>query len=357
MKINEFSEKIDEIGLSNVIGSQVGTRIQSAESTLNPLSRQGSMSVQDRRVINDFTKKFIATIANDLSRGIKAGIINPQNTISATPTATSKAAPNSTTATPSVNSGSTVPAGETPEQKRIRLQKAAQQNINKTATPAAVPTAPTKMTPQQIAALKGRIKAGTTATSAQSGFKNYVGGSGERMTGVDKSGAPIFQKIQRENKFLQLNTIFESILSIDEASTSYPDTISSYIVDYIKNYTQGLNTAKYDAKIKQLADQIEMDYNSMNPMKRGGKKALENLANITYFIAKGPKATADTSIAAPTPTTTPSSAGTDASAQPTTTPAVSTKIVQAMQALQKTNPREFNTLLKSLKPLVDKLPK
>ena len=64
-----------------------------------------------------------------------------------------------------------------------------------------------KMTPQQTAALKGKLKAGATATSGQSGFKNYVGGSGERMTSVDKSGAPVFQKIQRESTYSNLEYI------------------------------------------------------------------------------------------------------------------------------------------------------
>lgn len=65
------------------------------------------------------------------------------------------------------------------------------------------PPADGKMTAAQQAALKAKLQgqrqAGkTTATQTGSGFKNYVGGSGERMTGVDASGAPVYQKIQRE---------------------------------------------------------------------------------------------------------------------------------------------------------------
>jgi hypothetical protein len=61
-----------------------------------------------------------------------------------------------------------------------------------------------KMTAAQQAALKAKLQgqrqAGkTTATQTGSGFKDYVGGSGERMTGVDASGAPVYQKIQRES--------------------------------------------------------------------------------------------------------------------------------------------------------------
>ena len=66
------------------------------------------------------------------------------------------------------------------------------------------PPADGKMSAAQQAALKAKLQgqrqAGkTTATQTGSGFKNYVGGSGERMTGVDASGAPVYQKIQRES--------------------------------------------------------------------------------------------------------------------------------------------------------------
>ena len=71
-------------------------------------------------------------------------------------------------------------------------------------TPASTPPASGKMTQTQQDALKAKLQgqrqAGkTTATQTGSGFKNYVGGSGERMTGVDASGAPVYQKIQRES--------------------------------------------------------------------------------------------------------------------------------------------------------------
>jgi hypothetical protein len=70
--------------------------------------------------------------------------------------------------------------------------------------PASTPPAGGKMTQTQQDALKAKLQgqrqAGkTTATQTGSGFKNYVGGSGERMTGVDASGAPVYQKIQRES--------------------------------------------------------------------------------------------------------------------------------------------------------------
>lgn len=65
------------------------------------------------------------------------------------------------------------------------------------------PTTGSKLTKAQQDAMKAKLQgkraAGqTTASQTGSGFKDYVGGSGERMTGVDASGAPVYQKIQRE---------------------------------------------------------------------------------------------------------------------------------------------------------------
>jgi hypothetical protein len=64
------------------------------------------------------------------------------------------------------------PAGETPEQKRIRLQKAAQQNIDKTAvsTPQA-PTQPAAQTPADIRKAK-QTQAGQAAQSQMAPFSN-----------------------------------------------------------------------------------------------------------------------------------------------------------------------------------------
>ena len=95
----------------------------------------------------------------------------------------------------------------------FRSEKAASQPApppapTNTTLPAPAPTTPPpadgKMTAAQQAALKAKLQGQrqankTTATQTGSGFKNYVGGSGERMTGVDASGAPVYQKIQRES--------------------------------------------------------------------------------------------------------------------------------------------------------------
>ena len=75
------------------------------------------------------------------------------------------------------------------------------------ATPPAGGTTPPaggKLTQAQQDAMKAKLQgqrqAGkTTATQTGSGFKDYVGGSQEKMAGVDASGAPVFKKLQRES--------------------------------------------------------------------------------------------------------------------------------------------------------------
>ena len=57
-------------------------------------------------------------------------------------------------------------------------------------TPPAGQTGADKMTPQQIAALKGRLKAGAGATSGKSGFSQYTkDASGQRIVGANKDGS------------------------------------------------------------------------------------------------------------------------------------------------------------------------
>ena len=98
-----------------------------------------------------------------------------------------------------------VAAGKDPGGIQATQQQTAPTAPAPTTPPANTPPpADGKMTAAQQAALKAKLQGQrqankTTATQTGSGFKNYVGGSGERMTGVDASGAPVYQKIQRES--------------------------------------------------------------------------------------------------------------------------------------------------------------
>ena len=105
------------------------------------------------------------------------------------------------------------PAQQSPadirQQKQANAAKVAQDQMAANPAPTQQPPAPTaapadKMNPDQVAAkkaeLKGRRQAGTsTATAGGSGFKDYVGGSGERFQGADAQGNPVFKKINRES--------------------------------------------------------------------------------------------------------------------------------------------------------------
>jgi hypothetical protein len=130
------------------------------------------------------------------------------------------------------------------------------------------------MTPQQTAALKGRLKAGAGATAGQSGFKNYVGGSGERMTGVDKSGAPVFQKIQREGTYSKLDYILESIININEAPAA--QSISQYLQNMFTQYLKvPITDPAVKTQVKKLADMAQASYPKMT-------NALTQLANLGF---------------------------------------------------------------------------
>lgn len=189
------------------------------------------------------------------------------------------------------------------------------------------PAQQTKMTPQQVAALKGKLKAGAAPTSGQSGFKNYVGGSGERMTGVDKSGAPVFQKIQRESTYSKLDYILESIINVGEAKAA--QSISEYLQNMFNQYLKvPITDPKVKAQVKKLADMAQASYPKMT-------NALTQLANLGFAssysqgsgVTQGAGATASqpqsalgsftsgfkqgatgTSTATSTPTTAPTSA-------------------------------------------------
>ena len=141
----------------------------------------------------------------------------------------------------------------------------------------AAPAQQAKMTPQQVAALKGRLKAGATPTSGQSGFKNYVGGSGERMTGVDGSGAPVFKKIQRESKYAKLDYILESIINIDEAEQA--QSISEYLQNMFNQYLGiPITDPKAKAQVKTLADLAQSSYPKI-------KDSLAKMANLGFAIS------------------------------------------------------------------------
>jgi hypothetical protein len=139
------------------------------------------------------------------------------------------------------------------------------------------PAQQTKMTPQQVAALKGKLKAGATATSGQSGFKNYVGGSGQRIQGANPDGSPKVVTVNRESKFYKLNALFESIIEAGEQPAQQTkQTISQYLQNMVTQYMKGrLRDPQSIAQVKAIADEVQNSYPSI-------KAPLTKLANLVF---------------------------------------------------------------------------
>ena len=261
---------------------------------------EGKLSVQDKIAKDKFISDFIGRANTNLTSAIQSGLVDPNV----------KANPAGGNTTPP-QQGQDTEAPKTPDEiRKEKLAVGAQAaqadmtaNANKTQSapvqqsqadvggrpnpymsaaanqpaPAPAPAQQSKMTPQQTAALKGRLKAGATPTSGQSGFKNYGGGRGERLTGVDASKAPIFKKIQRESRYAKLDYILESIINIDEAQEA--QSISEYLQNMFNQYLGiPITDPKAKAQIKTLADQAQASYPKI-------KDALTKMANLGFAIS------------------------------------------------------------------------
>ena len=301
MKLNEFGTN-DVRGVNNY-GSAAFQRKQ------NQLAGNADANLTTKETLgkNIFVNKFIQKASAGLDNAVKSGAISATAPVQPTqptqPTQSTQPTQPTQSTQPTQPTQSTT-TGPSPEEIRKQKQAAAVRAIDakpevsttKAPTGTAMPTTPyqipglgtnpnqtkstpqqpTKMTPQQTAALKGRLKAGSGATSSPSGFKDYTAGSGERMTGVDQSGAPIFKKIQRESKFDKLNIIFESI--VNEQSP----TISSFVLDAWKAYLQGvdLSNPQIMTKAQELANQVQATY-----AKDKGTAALNQLADLAWYAS------------------------------------------------------------------------
>ena len=316
MKLNEFKkpQQVNELDASSILGDYGAAAVKNAAKSL---SGGNNIGVANQMAKDSFIKNFINQAGETLRTGVESGLIDAEKAPETPAAASSVAAGQSTQAT------STTPTTpETPEQKRIRLQKAAGQAADKEALPvsklpgnqaqvqaanigqqklakatqaaqvnmnAKAPIPAAKDTAAQ-AALKGRLKSGGgMASKGGSGFKNYVGGSGERMTGVDQSRAPIFKKINRENTFNKLNAVFESIVRIDEAQS-----IGSELQKFVTQYMRGIDLSKYQSNIQPAIDAVESSYT-----RDQGNAALTKLGNMLYSISMAAGGSNATSGAAP----------------------------------------------------------
>jgi len=237
VKLNEFKKpntsqkQINELDLSSFIGDYGAAGVRSGLSSLAGRA-SGEMDVATRMAYDKYVKDFVGKTAGEINREVQSGAIQlsgaaaqpKQGLLSKAATGLSKMAGQVAGGIKNIASAAkqgyqqTTAAGQSQQQPQ---QPQSAQTAPATPQPQAAQSQQQKLDPKKAAELKGRLKGGAAATSAPSGFKNYVGGSGKRMTGVDQSGAPTFKKIQREDHYDRLNAIFESILEAKAGSNAF----------------------------------------------------------------------------------------------------------------------------------------
>jgi hypothetical protein len=262
---------------------QVGNRLTG--------SAEGKLSVQDKIAKDKFISDFIGRANTNLTSAIQSGLVDPKVKAGAPgavePQQNATPAPSATTTQQPATSAAPKTPAEIQKEKLAAAAKVAQGQM--AANPAPTQQAPaqsqtdvggrpnpymsaaanqpapaqqSKMTPQQTAALKGRLKAGATPTSGQSGFKNYVGGSGQ---------------VQRESRYAKLDYILESIINIDEAQEA--QSISEYLQNMFNQYLGiPITDPKAKVQVKTLADQAQASYPKI-------KDALTKMANLGFAIS------------------------------------------------------------------------
>jgi hypothetical protein len=163
--------------------------------------------------------------------------IRQQKQAAAAKTAQSQMAKNSAAPTATA-------APETPEQKRIRLQKAATQTARTGMTPK--PAAPQPAAPQ---------------------FK------GPKVNGLQ------VRNMGEGKKFNRLNRIFENLVNINELAGAPTQSISQYIQAQLPIITKSklFNTSPYKESIAKIADEVESTY-----AKDKGQSALNKLADFSW---------------------------------------------------------------------------
>ena len=261
MKLNEFkkSNQINEIDASSILGNYGAAALKNAAKSLSG----DNIGTVNQMAKDSFIKNFIKQAGETLRTGIKSGLID-------SPTATTPAATPATTP----SAGPTTP--ETPEQKRIRLQKAAAQVANKQAIPVSKTANPT--TPETPEQKRIRLQ----KAAAQVANKQAMPASKLPANQAQVQAANIRQKKLAKatpafeaNTFDKLNAVFESIVRIDEAQS-----IGSELKTFVTQYMRGIDLSKYQASIQPAIDAVQSSYSTDQ-----GRAALKNLGNMLYSIS------------------------------------------------------------------------
>lgn len=243
----------------------------------------------------DYEKDVTAQLSSLISKAIQMGVVDP-NINGATP---ANVAP--------VNAA---PAAETPEQKRMRLQKAAQQSIDKTATPAAPRATP--QTPEQI-----RQQKQSQATQAA-------------RTGMTT----------KENKRIErLNSLFENIININEADATM--SISDFVQSKIGPITRSnmFTTSPYKEEVQKIADAIQSSY-----AQDKGQVGIQALADYTWSSLTSRRKPGNSTGSTAMPNTVGSTATTSTTAAP-----VAPTEDPAAQQQSKIGVRQINKIIPKLR--------
>lgn len=283
MKLNEFGT--NDVRGVNYYGSAAIQRKQ------NQLAGNADANLTTKETLgkNIFVNKFIEKATTGLDNALKSGAISATAPVqpttpasSSSPTSPSPEEIRKQKQAAAISAINAKPTSNQPTQPSQATQFTAATKPSATTMPATNQPAQQKIDPKKAAELKGRLSAGQgLGSKTGGGFQNYVAGSGERMTGVDASKAPIFKKIAREDyqiesKYDKLNAIFESILN------EQSPTISSFILDAWKAYLHGVNLSdpQLMAKAQALANQVQATY-----AKDKGRAALNQLADLAWYAS------------------------------------------------------------------------
>ena len=234
------------------------------------------------RVQNIFITDFVQDAITSLNNGVKGGLIDPN--IKSTGVAPSS---------PASVSGAEPATSEPGVQKMTPAQMTAAKAQNKIAPGTATGTSPTpKLTPRDRLMLQRQAKA------------------------------------VKESSYDKMNRIFESIINLDEETELR--TISDFMMDWFKQYMQGVEWAGSQAIIKQKLDQLQKEYPN------NVKQNLTDLARMGLALSK---------------------AGSPAGAPAEFTRAKKDQessvedLKSALDGLAKSDPKAFNELIKNLKPV------
>jgi hypothetical protein len=420
VKLNEFKQ-LNELDLSHAFGDYGAAALQQVGNRLNPFNKTGSdqLSVQDKMAKNIFISNMIGRASADLDSAIKGGLVDPKLKTNQAPTTPQNTTQPSTTpstntqpsTTPSTNTQQ-APAGETPEQKRIRLQKAAQQNIDKTAAPfSKLPSNQANTQAGNIRQAKQKV-AGANAQSQMAPFsklpdnqanvqagnirqaKQQTAGANAQSQMAPVSKLPADQtaiqaanirkakqkaaqaNLFKESTYAKLDYILESVININEAVAS-KQSISDFIQRFFKKYLKVQTIpSQIQSQVTSLANEIQNTYPK-------NKAALTKLANLGYAFSYSDQdnATNTATAGATQPATSSFAAGiqqglgkgasasntatTDAPATSTgsSAPATSntssstTQTAPASTSATAVNPQQEKTVYSQVKGMLDKLDK